>query len=84
MVDESRIDDVENALHDAYFTTMLTLRDAQDPSKLYLSVKKFQSLFPGRKPDFLPAKEAPPETPAKEKPALPPAPAGQASQAGEQ
>ena len=56
MVDESRIDDVESALHDAYFTTMLTLRDAQDPSKLYLNVKKFQSVFPGRKPDFVPAK----------------------------
>ena len=56
MVDEARIDDVENALHDSYFTRMLTLRDAQDPSKLYLRVKKFQSLFPGRKPDFVPRK----------------------------
>jgi uncharacterized protein (TIGR03663 family) len=73
MVDESRIDDVENALHDAYFTKMLTLRDAQDPSKLYLSVKKFQSLFPGRKADFVPTIQAPP--PAKGRPSPPAVPA---------
>ena len=59
MVEETRIDDVETHLHDAYFTTMLTLRDAEDPAKLYLNVKKFQSVFPGRKPDFTPAKTAP-------------------------
>ena len=47
MVDESRIDDVESTLRDSYFTKMLTLRDAQDPSKLYLNVKKFQSRLPG-------------------------------------
>jgi uncharacterized protein (TIGR03663 family) len=80
MVDESRVDDVENALHDSYFTTLLTLRDAQDPSKLYLSVKKFQSLFPGRKPDFVPAKEAPPPPPVKRGAGAPPVPAGQPSQ----
>ncbi len=78
MVDESRIDDVENTLRDSYFTKMLTLRDAEDPAKLYLSVKKFQSVFPGRKPDFVPAKEAPAVAP--EKAGSPPAPAGRASQ----
>jgi uncharacterized protein (TIGR03663 family) len=53
MVDDSRVDDVEDALHDQYFTEILTLRDAQTPSKLYLNAKTFQSVFPGRKPDFL-------------------------------
>ena len=52
MVDESRVDDVENALHERYFTETLTLRDAQTPSKLYLNAKTFQSVFPGRKSDF--------------------------------
>jgi len=86
MVDESRTDDVENGMHDSYFTTMLTLRDAQDESKLYLSVKKFQSVFPGRKADFVPAKAAPPEARGKEKPGspavspVPSIPAAQASQ----
>jgi hypothetical protein len=57
LVDESRIDDVESSLQNQYFTTMLRLRDAEDPAKLYLSVKKFQSVFPGRKPDFVPEKK---------------------------
>jgi hypothetical protein len=77
LVGETRIDDVERALRGEYFTEPLTLRDAQDESMLYLSVKKFQSLFPGRKPDFVPAREAPA---AKEKPGSAPAPAGQAPQ----
>jgi len=55
LVEESRIDDVENSLREEYFTEDLTLRDAQDPSKLYLSVKKFRPLYPGRAADFVPA-----------------------------
>ena len=61
MVDESRIDDVESQLKGSYFTKMLTLRDAEDPAKLYLSAKKFQSMFPGKKPDFVPGTTAPAE-----------------------
>ena len=76
LVGDTRIDDVQAKLREEYFTEKLTIRDAQDPSKLYLNVKKFQSVFPGRKPDFKPA-PAPP--PAKQKPASPPAPAGQPS-----
>ncbi len=63
MVDGSRIDEVESGLHDAYFTATVELRDAKDPSRLYLSAKTFQPVFPGRKPDFVPEKAAP--TPAK-------------------
>jgi len=65
MVDEDRIDDVEAKLHEEYFTTTFRLRDAQDPSKLYLNVKTFQSVFPGRKPDFVPAKDTQPDLEAK-------------------
>jgi len=60
MVDESRIDDIESKLHEEYFTSTFRLRDAEDPSKLYLNVKTFQSLFPGRKPGFIPPKTPPP------------------------
>ena len=67
LVEETRIEDVESALHEEYFTSSLTLRDAQDESKLYLNAKKFQSVFPGRKPDFEPHKEAPAEVPAEKK-----------------
>ena len=68
MVDDSRTDEVEKALREPYFTATLTLRDAQDPSKLYLNAKTFQSVFPGRKPDFIPgAKEVVPAPPADAK-----------------
>jgi len=74
LVEDTRIDDVEQALHDAYFTEPLTLRDAQEESRLYLSVRKFRTLFPGRKPDFEPGKEKP--KPGKPKPAPAAEPAG--------
>jgi hypothetical protein len=78
LVEETRIDDVEAALHDEYFTAPLTLRDAQDESKLYLNAKKFRSLFPGREPDFVPATPAPSPSPAPagRTPAPPAIPAG--------
>jgi len=61
--DDARVPDVEAQLHDAYFTEELTLRDAQGPSKLYLSAKKFQGVFPGRTPEFQPTPDNAP-TPA--------------------
>ena len=80
LVEETRIDDAESALREEYFTAPLSLRDAQDPLKLYLNVKKFRSLFPGRKPDFEPREEAPPEAPPAAKPGSSSVPAGHASQ----
>jgi hypothetical protein len=80
LVEETRIDDVEAGLHDAYFTEPLKLRDAEDEATLYLSVKKFQSVFPGRKPDFEPGKEAPADDAAGQSPASTPVPTAQASQ----
>jgi uncharacterized protein (TIGR03663 family) len=79
LVEDTRIDDVENGLHDQYFTEGLTLRDAEDESRLYLNVKKFRSVFPGRTPDFVPSKEAP-KVPAEKKPTSSPMPAEQPSQ----
>jgi len=32
---------------------MMTLRNYQDPSKLYLSAKVFKEFFPGKAPDFI-------------------------------
>jgi uncharacterized protein (TIGR03663 family) len=52
LVQEDRIEAVEKQLHDAYYTTPLTIRPYQDTSKLYLSVKTFKDFFPSRTPDF--------------------------------
>jgi uncharacterized protein (TIGR03663 family) len=53
LVQENKIKDVESKLHNAYFTEPLTLRSAQEPSKLYLSAETFKEFFPGRSPDFV-------------------------------
>lgn len=52
IVQQDRIDQVERKLTDSYFTEPLTIRPYQDTSKLYLRAKAFQSLFPGRDPEF--------------------------------
>jgi hypothetical protein len=65
LVEDTRIDDVENALREEYFTEPLKLRDAEDTARLYLSVKKFQVVFPGRTPNFVPSMEAPKATEGK-------------------
>ncbi len=80
LVEESRVDEVEKALKNAYFTTDLQLRDGQDSSKLYLDADKFEPLFPGQEPDFDPGSDepaaassspAPAATPAKSAAAVP-------------
>jgi hypothetical protein len=76
LVEDSRIDEVESALRESYFTEPLTLRDAQDESRLYLNAKTFRSIFPGRKPDLVPAKQEP----AVKRPSPPPVPAAEPSQ----
>lgn len=52
LVEESRVKEAEKALHESYFTEPLQLRASQDPSKLYLNVRRFGSLFPNRVPDI--------------------------------
>jgi uncharacterized protein (TIGR03663 family) len=64
IVQEDKIEEVEAKLQGTYFTAPLTIRPYQDPSKLYLSAKVFNKIFPGRAPDFS-GKAAPaPATPA--------------------
>jgi uncharacterized protein (TIGR03663 family) len=52
IVQEDKIDEVEAKLQGTYYTEPLTIRPYQDPSKLYLSAKVFEKIFPGRVPDF--------------------------------
>jgi uncharacterized protein (TIGR03663 family) len=53
LVQQDKIKDVESKLKNAYYTDTLTLRNYQDPSKLYLSAKVFKEFFPGKAPDFV-------------------------------
>jgi uncharacterized protein (TIGR03663 family) len=53
IVQQDKIEEVERKMQGSYFTDLLTIRPYQDTSKLYLSVKAFQTLFPGRPPDFI-------------------------------
>jgi uncharacterized protein (TIGR03663 family) len=60
MVDESRSEEVESQLHETYYTEVLTLRDAQAPSKVYFNARTFAGIFPGRTPEFVPDPNATP------------------------
>jgi uncharacterized protein (TIGR03663 family) len=53
LVQEDKIKDVESKLKGSYYTDTLTLRNYQDPSKLYLSAKVFKEFFPNKAPDFV-------------------------------
>jgi uncharacterized protein (TIGR03663 family) len=53
IVQQDKIAEVEKKMRGSYFTDFLTIRPYQDTSKLYLATKTFQSLFPGRAPDFV-------------------------------
>jgi uncharacterized protein (TIGR03663 family) len=53
LVQEDKIKEVESKLRNAYYTEPLTIRNYQDPSKLYLSATVFKRFFPGRSPDFV-------------------------------
>jgi uncharacterized protein (TIGR03663 family) len=53
LVQQDKIKDVESKLKNAYYTDTLTLRNYQDPSKLFLSAKVFKEFFPGKAPDFV-------------------------------
>ena len=52
LVEQDKIKEVESKLKNAYYTDTLTIRNYQDPSKLYLSAKVFREFFPARSPDF--------------------------------
>jgi uncharacterized protein (TIGR03663 family) len=53
LVQEDKIKEVESKLRNIYYTEPLTIRNYQDPSKLYLSATVFKRFFPGRAPDFV-------------------------------
>ena len=53
LVQQDKIKDVESKLHGSYYTETLTLRNYQEPSKLFLSAKVFKEFFPGKAPDFV-------------------------------
>jgi hypothetical protein len=53
LVQQDKIKDVESKLKGAYYTDMMTLRNYQDPSKIYFSAKVFKEFFPGKAPDFV-------------------------------
>ena len=52
--EDSRTVEVEAQLKETYFIFPFQLRDAMDDGKLYLNAKQFASVFPGRRPDFVP------------------------------
>jgi predicted membrane-bound mannosyltransferase len=53
LVQSDRVEEIEAKLHNSYFTTPLTIRPYQDPSKVYFDARKFKDFFPGRSPDFI-------------------------------
>ena len=52
LVQSDRISEVEQKLHNSYYTEPLTIRPYQDTSKVYFDAKRFKDFFPGRVPDF--------------------------------
>src|SRR6266404_3631389 len=68
LVQEDKIKDVESKLKGAYYTEMMTLRNFQEPSKIFFSAKVFKEFFPGKAPDFVGNAQKPAPTPAPAKP----------------
>jgi uncharacterized protein (TIGR03663 family) len=53
LVQQDKIKDVESKLKGSYYTDTLTIRNYQDPSKVYFSAKVFKEFYPGKAPDFV-------------------------------
>jgi len=53
LVQQDKIKDIESKLRGAYYTDTMTIRNYQDPSKVYFSAKVFKEFFPGKEPDFV-------------------------------
>jgi len=71
LVQQDKIKDVESKLKGTYYTDMMTLRNYQEPSKIFFSAQVFKDLFPGRKPEFVGGTQnpTPAPTPAATTPA---------------
>src|SRR5215467_7798775 len=67
LVQQDKIKDVESKLKGTYYTDMMTLRNYQEPSKIFFSAKVFKDLFPGRKPEFVGSAQKPAPTPGPAK-----------------
>lgn len=71
IIEEDQIDKAEPKLRERYFVDPFQLRDGMPGGKLYLNYERFRAVFPGRKPDLIPAElpspadaEKPSTTPA--------------------
>jgi hypothetical protein len=53
LVQQDKIKDVESKLKGRYYTDTVTIRNYQDPSKLYFKAEIFKGFFPGKAPDFV-------------------------------
>ncbi len=52
LVQQDKIKDVESKLKNKYYTDTVTIRNYQDPSKVYFKAEVFKEFFPGKAPDF--------------------------------
>ena len=59
LVQQDKIKDVESKLKGTYYTDMMTLRNYQEPSKIFFSAKVFKEFFPGKAPDFIGSAQSP-------------------------
>jgi uncharacterized protein (TIGR03663 family) len=53
LVQQDKIKQVESKLKGTYYTDTVTIRNYQDPSKLYFKADVFKEFFPGRAPEFV-------------------------------
>jgi len=67
LVQQDKIKDVESKLKGTYYTDMMTLRNYQEPSKIFFSASVFKDLFPGKAPDFVGNAPKPTPSPAPAK-----------------
>src|SRR4030095_8491203 len=53
LVQQDKIKDVESKLKNKYYTDTATIRNYQDPSKVYFKAEVFKEFFPDKAPDFV-------------------------------
>jgi uncharacterized protein (TIGR03663 family) len=64
LVQQDKIKEVESKLKGTYYTDMMTLRNYQEPSKIFFSARVFKDVFPGKAPDFVGSAPKPSPSPA--------------------
>ena len=67
LVQQDKIKDVESKLKGTYYTDMMTLRNFQEPSKIFFSASVFKDIFPGRAPEFVGGAPQPAASPSPAK-----------------